>query len=457
MTAGNASLGSLPDELILEVLLYLNTIRSSETQSTAFKQKEKEKARQRENRNRQRTLWSLCLTSRCLKRLATPFLYASFTGSATWYGIEPLRLFHKTITTTGVFPDQGYIYAQHTQYVETRLSDYLGNNLYADTALPDAIHMVARYFCLLAEIVKCAPNLQHLSVTSLETSDVSFWRYLLPEEDSTSLSSSAITNHNFNNLQTLCVQTHVRGFGSGTRAVSFSSICEAIASAPLLSDFRASSVMTTGLSGPELGSESFKSLQRLEITECVVDIDSVASVLSVCEGLRNILCSWAYLDTVGETPSDLSPGLLRHSDTLETLYLDFREVRCDPEITTSQCLGSLRQFKQLKALTISQKGFLGEDWPEPDITDWSTRNRIVELLPLELKSFTILVDADDYEREWETLDDLFDMWTLSEACRSSALNLTSVNIKLDSGRHEAIGLMEAFSQAGVGFKVITER
>src|SRR5690349_18836900 len=127
MATENVSLECLPDELLSYIVLHLSTIRSHETQSTAFKQKDTEKRRQRENRLRQLSLHSLCLTSHHFNRVATPILYASFTGSTTRHGIVPLRLFRRT--SAEINSSNGKKYVGYLQYVENRLADYLGNDL----------------------------------------------------------------------------------------------------------------------------------------------------------------------------------------------------------------------------------------------------------------------------------------------------------------------------------------
>jgi hypothetical protein len=152
MAVENATLCKLPDELLLEIFLHFSTIRSFQTQSWAFQDKEKERARQQENRVRQPALYNLCLTSQHLRRIAAPILYTSFTGSATWYGIEPLKLFHRTISEPNTAANSSGNFAVCLQYIENRLSDYLGNNLHTDTDHPDAAQMVAGYFRLLADI-----------------------------------------------------------------------------------------------------------------------------------------------------------------------------------------------------------------------------------------------------------------------------------------------------------------
>ncbi|KAF1833231.1 hypothetical protein BDW02DRAFT_470181, partial [Decorospora gaudefroyi] len=336
---------SLPDELLLEILRYLIAIRSFETQSTAFLNKREERARQCENRVRQLALYSLCFTSRNLRRVATPILYSSFTGSTTSHGLLILKLFHRTVSNSNNASGSNSRLTNHLLYVENRLADHLGNSLSADIRLAEPTHMVQKYFYLLSDIVRRAPNLQHLCVTNLESKDVSFWKYILPGQNHTeSSTSTSVAGHGLCKLQALCVQVHTTSFRGKGVTVSFRDICSSMTLVPSLSDFRASTVTAIGPSGPSSSFGNFKSLQRLELTQCVLDFDFVIDIWSACEGLRHVVCAWAYLDCPDGAPSDLYPGLLRHAETLETLHLDLREVRFDNQTSTSpppQPLGTL--------------------------------------------------------------------------------------------------------------------
>ncbi|KAF1935066.1 hypothetical protein EJ02DRAFT_460695 [Clathrospora elynae] len=450
MTTFMATFGGLPEELIQETLLHLSSIRSSEPQSTAFRDKKKEKARQCENRLRQRTLHTLCLTSHHLRRIATPILYASFTGSATWQGIEPMKLFHRTILSPDYAVGLKIKLAEYVLYVENRLSDYLGNSLHDGTELSGASHMVARYFYLLADVVRHVPNLQHLSVVSLETNDVSFWTYVLPADAGTEAPAACriFAGHGCRKLQTLCAQIHTEGYGVGADAASFRRICSAMTTVPLLSDFRASGVMTSGLSVPFY--ESFKNLQRLEITECVLDLDLVVDIWSACDGLRHITCAWAFLDCWDESPSDLYPGLLRHAETLESLHLDLGEVRFDyASSETLKVLGTLRPFRRLEYVGISETGFRSYVSPFLDTTHLTPPPRIAELLPEALKSFTLLLTSGSSPTYGGHMDHSSDMWDLVEDCQSSLPSLRNISIMSGEPLRRSPLITEAFSKIGV--------
>jgi hypothetical protein len=386
MTTSNAAFGNLAEELAEEILFHLSSIRSYEPQSTAFKDKKNEKARQRKNRVRQRALYAICLTSHCLRRIATPILYASFTGSATLHGWKTLQLFKRTICT----PQATNIatlrinHAECLLYLENRLSDYLGNNLYDDMEPSHAENMVANYFCMLADVIRSAPNLQHLSVVSLETTDVSLWGYLLPGHCSLTLDEKNPAGHGLTKLQTLCLQIHMAAYDSANVDISFHDICLAMTRVPLLSDFRASGVATSGQPLSHLESGSFKRLQRLEITECVLDFDEITDILTACEGLRHITCAWAYLDETVIGPCKLYTGLLQHVETVESLHLDLHEVRFEYSIPqTLELFGTLKLFTKLKSLTISWDYLLG--WVPEVPAHFTPSMLIADLLPSSLE------------------------------------------------------------------------
>ncbi|EMD67519.1 hypothetical protein GGP41_007402 [Bipolaris sorokiniana] len=457
MAPKNASLAGLPDELLLGILLHFSTIRSFETYSTTFDEREKEIARQRENRLRQISLSNLCLTSRHLNRLAIPALYAAFTGSSTWFGIGSLRRFHHEITA----PRKDSTYASHLQYVENRNTDREGRNIFANLDDPSDLYMIKEYFSLLAGVINSAPNLQHINVTSTETSKVSFWKHVINEKYTVTSRFTLLAGHGLGRLKTLCIQTDFEEEEEDqeVRESFFDSICSAMASVPSLSDIRATGAMVKASIRPKVNFGQFRNLQRLEMTECLIDFRSMGMILSACEGLRHIVCSWNYLDCLEQTIADFRPGLLKHSHTLETLFLDFRKVRHDTGVSIEDPgrIASLGQFENLHTLTISRMHFLvglenspSEHWP-------MTPSKVAEMLPLSLKRLNLFVELIDGEDGFpEMLGDQKDLWDLLEACKASLPNLSEITVVGSSEIYGQGQLMYAFEQAGVCFEVITE-
>ncbi|KAF1851263.1 uncharacterized protein K460DRAFT_329100 [Cucurbitaria berberidis CBS 394.84] len=445
----------LPDELILETIRHLSSIRSYEPQSTAFKDKERERARQFENGVRQLALHSICLTSHRFRRIATPTLYASFLGSATLHGFDHVKLFYRTVSIPGYAVGLKVRLAEYVQYVENRLSDHLGNSLCADTEYYDTVIMVVRYFSLLADVIKQAPNVQHLSVVSLEAEQVSFWNHILPSHYSTLAPSSSkmVADHGFRKLQTLCVQIHMGGYALRADLDWFRNICSAMTSVPSLADLRVSGVMTSGSFSPISG--SFKSLKRIEITECVLSFDEVVDIWSACEGLRHIACEWAYYGA-GDEPWELYSGLLQHTKTLETLTLDMREVRFMSN-AAPPLFGSLRSFAHLESLVICETLLRVSALPLLEFPDQLLQHRITELLPEQMKSFALLLYSNDrHENEpHDRLDEILALWNVVEDCKTTIPSLKVVSV-ICGVPLCAPKLKEAFNKVGVQFEVIQQ-
>lgn len=454
------TINDLPDELLLHIFSNLNSIRSYKPQSTAYQHIDNENQRQSENCIRQRTLHSLCLTCHRVRHIATPFLYASFLGSANWHGLEPLKLFHRTISAPAYASGLNVQLSECVQYIENRLSDTFGNSLVEDVASEgyDAIHMVARYFYLLADTVRRTPNLQHLSVVSLETDDVSFWKHLLAGsfDGSGAITSEKNASHGLFKLQTLCLQ--INTCASNTRPeAAWSRIWSAMTSIPLLADFQASTFITNGPYTTPNNSPNL--LQRLELTHCGLEFDEVADMLSVCKGLRHFLCAWDYLDGMDDAPSDLYPGLLSHAETLETLCLDMREVRFDfSTIIAPPLLGTLRPFMRLKSLIICESALSGSTHhllPDLNSPDHMLRSRLADMLPVGLSKLMLLLHNEDC-LEFDDIDGVAAaLWHLLEGCKVEVTELTCIVVRgyvlLNDPKLET-----AFHRAGIDLDFVRE-
>jgi hypothetical protein len=452
MREGAHNLEDLPDELILEIVHYFKCIRSYETQSTAFKIKSEEEERQRENRTRQRGLHSLCLTSRRLRGIAVPTLYASFMGSVSFYGMNPLKLFHRTVSSSDCATGLDNRLVDYVQYIENRSSDFLGNNLGDDAECPGVEHMLARYYYLLADIVRSAPNLEHLSVVSIETDETSLWRHLVPMEAEADAppSLTTIENHGLGKLHTLCLQVHTQ-FGASGTAADFFRICSELTSLPSLSDYRASGATSNEPSLPLVG--TFKSLQRVEITECELDLDEVAALWTACNRLRHIVCAWAYRDYASELPSDLYPGLLPHAGTLETLHLDMREVHFSRPLDSARAFGSLRPFTALKSMAMCERTLWGVYLPLVDDPDPASHDRLSELIPFGLESFSLLFESDI--EAYCRLENVIAMTDLLHDLELHPLLLKEIKIISDHALN-ASSMEAAFAKVGVSLTTLVD-
>ncbi|KAH7087454.1 hypothetical protein FB567DRAFT_346086 [Paraphoma chrysanthemicola] len=446
------TLCDLPDELLLHVTHQLRCTRSLQPQSTAFKEKAKEKARQCENRRNQLALHALCLTNRHLHKIATPLLYRSFIGSATSFGLKPLELFQRTITTAQSTTKPGSPLVHNLKYVENRLSDYLGNSLYADTEKDDVVTTASRYFSLLAEIVNHAPNIQHLSVVSVEAPGVSFWETVLVNEHNSGGRLLA-ADHGFAMLESLCLQIHTQGHDSHRSQTVFSQICSATTGMPRLQDLRASGIIADGL--PPALPGRLEKLVRLEITECMLEVNEIINLWAACDGLQHIVCVWAFLHTDTLSRSDLYEALLRHRETLQSLHLDMREVRII-ELPDDRPwkLGSLRPFQALIELTICTRSLLGIDNEDIGAEGYEEDFSLSEILPKRLKSFVLLLSNDEDENEID-LSEAEVLWALSKDCPHSQSELENVIVQ-SRPRLSLAGLSSAFEENAVHFGTVQE-
>ncbi|KAI8940661.1 hypothetical protein NX059_001931 [Plenodomus lindquistii] len=433
-------------------MLHLESLRASEPQSIAMKNYKEERSRQSENQKRQRTLHSACLTSHRLRRIATPILYASFTGTSTWKGMEHLKLFHRTIFGCDTSATHRVPLSNCIRYIENRLSDHEGNNLYEDAEGYDSVQMTARYFCLLSEIVKKSPNLQHLNVVSLEVEDVSFWKFF---KSGTTAADSLIDHAEscdvpFRKLETLCFQTNTPGIRVRSTDVSVAQISLAMAFAPLLQHFQACGIIA--INDPSVAMSTalapLRRLQRLEITRCLLDFEDLLEVWGACEGLRHITCEWAYLDSPFELPSYLLPGLLRHAETLRTLHLDMREVRFElPRPPEPPLFGSLRAFVNLRSLTLCER-FTSDD-------HYVWNGRLADLLPANLEKLTVLRHPDGLYEYGSHEDRIRNLRHLAQDCRPALPRLKRVAIH-DVLQFQSSELHTLFNNAGVRFEIVRE-
>lgn len=337
---GNKALSlleKLPDELLIMVASCLRPIRSFETQSEAFKWKPQESQRQAENAKRRRTLCALCLTSRRLNQIVEPTLYSAFISTATPIGLIVLQRFLRALAARPKL-------AENIKYIENRLSDYRGFSLGRDLDDDRLESFVAEYQYELAALIRVAPNLDHLSVVSLEPKG-SLWQHLIAPHRSLC--------HRFPRLRTLCLQTNMIPLLPRlyTQTFHLEQLFYALFAAPQLEEISASSL--TSQQRSFIVKEKSSKIKRLQLFECVLDVDEVAAMVGACTNLRSFGCSWAWSMSDGSSPNPLSTALLAHRKTLKELRLD-----CGidgPHLTT---LGlSLSGFTALTTLELCETSF----------------------------------------------------------------------------------------------------
>lgn len=441
-------LRDLPDEILLEVVRGLETIRSFDTQSVAFKQKGTEKGRQRENHFRQRALHALCLTSHRLRCLSLPTLYASSTSCATPAGLKKLLSFYRTISNPSNAMGQSKRLAEHVQYVENRLADHFGNSLQDDELFQQK--SVSSYFKLLSKIVLCAPNLSNLCVVSLEYDDISFWNHLAPRL----YPSKYHVGHT--KLKHVSIQIHSQMPYPNSESSLFEGISLSLQSFTMLSELRISGATTNRASNVAHSLGTLPNLLRLDLTECELEMYEVAWLLRACTNVRQFTCKWAYLPGAYYGPPEIHAALLTLASTLETLTLDARDYRYFAnDGTEPKLLESLRPLKVLKHLTICESGFLSSNLSLLDFPDQTLDCEISTLLPENLEHMTLLMKGDFESYDEDVLDDAYPLLQLVQNCRQELRHLKTLCIE---SRHDltAPNLTAEFERVGVLFNIERE-
>ncbi|KAF2262054.1 hypothetical protein CC78DRAFT_570030 [Lojkania enalia] len=440
----------LPNELILGIISVFRIIRSYETQSEGFRDKEHEKSRQCENRLRQRTLYSLSLTSRRFHRISQPILYSDFTSTAVWRGLRPLLRFRESII------NQPYL-ASHVQYIENRLSDYMGNVLFDDLKLDGAVEMVENYFASLGDVIGRCPNITHLSVVSLEAADVTLWQRLVDQDSS----PPRFLKHGFSKLRTLCVQLHSGYYSFQDKGVCFQKICGAMVTAPSLRNLRASTVVSC--CGPDPMPMEFKVLESIDISECRLGFQDLVSLLEACSNLKHFGCQWSYLDDQTSQAADVATflsALVGQKDKLESIRLDTRHVRLYPNYFISNAPLRFQGFGALRSLEICEVSLLGTSIPFFNYFREELPIRISELLPASLVSLTILLNEQVELPSYFKPDNYFPLLDLVEDCPRHLPNLKILQIcpsdepvRLEMARQQ---LEPKFARVGIEMSICLE-
>ncbi|KAF2446637.1 hypothetical protein P171DRAFT_430746 [Karstenula rhodostoma CBS 690.94] len=455
---GTRSLLDLPDELILLVISELLAIRLDQPQSLAFKNRHKETDRQYENYYRRSALYALCLTSKRLNRLAIPALYDAIVGSTTSYGIKPLRLVCRTLT------DREEL-RSHVQYVENLLEDCLGNKLFNDLEDGNADKWVNEYFQKLAWIIRMCPNIQQMSVISIESPDFTFWRCLLdlPDEgmwDQDRRNMQSVPRHSLRKLQKLTLQTNVSEGYMRQHLVDLNRIYVALLGCSPLTELRASGV-TGGLSYHIPSGLTFERLQRIEITECTLPFKDVDNLLSVCDNLRHFVCHWTFLwCQLSHEQVELLPNLQKHHKTMETLCL--MASRAGFEYTSSDSwvsCPSLCQMATLKEAKLCNLFIPDKQCRITELPGGVPEFPIAPELPPSLENLTIsytmrYIDSDT----WRT-SDCTSLQRLAVDCTQHLPRLRDLVIQYEGGRVGLYGgddedLVRSFGEQGVRLRVV---
>jgi hypothetical protein len=444
MSKPSTTLHDLPDELVLELVRHFSYIPYGPLLSTTLARQCSNGERRPTNRESQLTLHSLCLTSRRLRKIATPFLYASFSEMPTWHGPEPLQLFLRTISCPKPGIGLQVRFVTYLQYVESSSQEEIHRCRPWNQPAKESDQMTAHYFQLLARIVECATDLRSLFVVSTETDDISFWKHILLTESHSSSTLNCLQKLQFSNFG---------GHWWNTNSALYNRVFQAMVYLPMLEDVRALGIFsdrpTFSLHG------TFKSVQRLDFPACGLSIEDVGKLLAACNGLLHFTCSWSTLPTYTK-PSEFYAGLLRHRTSLKTMHVDIRSAyhNCAGFAHGSR-LGSLQDFTALESLGICERLLLGTVERQAAFLYPVSPPRISEVLPVDLKQLTLVV-YNDYDIDSDKTSSLMN---LAEDCQYHlpALKQVSVDCNTDLNASNlikafrAFNLTKPFEDAGVRF------
>ena len=444
-----SSLNDLPDELLLEILHFLEAIRSFETQFTAFKRKQIERERQHENCVRERALYSLCLTSRRMRALSIPTLYASSCTSATRNGLRQLQLLHRTISAPHNALGQTKPLAEHILYAENRLADFRGNSLQNDEVFLQ--ESFATYSRLLGDLVLKAHNIEHICVVSIDdfADDVSFWGHLLSK-------SPYAAQNGFTKLKFLSTQLHTSFDQDTSRQSTFERMITRLRLLPKFYTLQVLGATSNTWSLLTLRPNDMLRVRRLELTECTLEMEEVSSLLLACNNLQHFTCKWSHVPGMISGPSELHAALLAHTNNLETLVLDWREVAWQFMVFHDEALllGSLRSMKLLRNLQLCEVGFLTDDLSlVPDYPFQGARFSLAGLLPASLECLTLYpVEAIEY-----SIADLVHraplLWHFSSELGMLLPLLKTLCIVMKPGNLPCERLEREFESAGVELRI----
>lgn len=442
----------LPDEIWLEILSNLPIIRTHKFQCVSVQEQHEEKERQFENKVRQKTLYSICLTCRRLNSITTPILYSSFHVPSTWGGMKAIQLFHHTISTpaqrSGRLPLK-----DHVRYIENHVADHLSKSLSDSSVRGEVEKMINQCFDALAGTIRLCTNLQHLRIMSFDTPRLSFWQRMIPVQD---VEEHRLAEHGFSNLTALSIRTICQGDDSILDLSVINFITERF---PFLHDLRVCGINNWSTFDPDIPfafNQSFRHLQRLEITNAMITLEETSCILLACVRLRHILLHWSALSCMGmQASSIIYPGLLKQKATLETLLVDMSFVRFFRGFDhPDDLIGSFESFHRLKALEISDYIFPAPEMFIVDDPDVIPDERIMSLLPRSMEHLVLFFDQSTGFHDEVDLDQVILLWHLVEDYKQFPTALKRVTIKM-AANMRGPKLSQAFANAGVEMKIMS--
>lgn len=249
------------------------------------------------------------------------------------------------------------------------------------------------HFEKFANIINVAPNIQQMSIASVETKEISLWNSLLQDryaEETRYLENTElelVSKTGLSKLGKLSVQ--INGLGADNWGPELSTqIFYSLLGCPALTELCIRG--TTSDLDPSIPlSGVYANLQRLELTECELGLQSLDEALSFCPGLRQLVCQWsdASYRRLGFRKV-LLPNLLKLHNTLEKLWLlgSLHGINVYyPEEGVNLNLSNMCKLKEAKLSNF----FITNNDPGPDHPAIVAVGSIASALPASLEHLTI--------------------------------------------------------------------
>lgn len=398
----------LPDELILEIVFQLHPLTRYASTSPTNKSPDKEEERYVENITRTAALWSLCLTSRRIGRIATPTLYSYFIlDLSTRSSGSPTYLLLKTLI---IRPEL----ARCITYIENRIQDAVAARddphfmAWRASAHCDASPLTAaareiwgndfpseensweRRFEdhpdeaeLALLIALAAPNLRHLYLASLESFPPSIWDFIGYEANN---GLESVRTRAFPRLENLCIELEERdSWVSG--GAWFTQLAGHLPHLPALRYLHTNGMFCKEPTLPLLPRSL--PVQSIYLSNCNLDLRQVCDFVRACRTLKEFACHYQHVDCSNTFDLGmLKAALLEHRSTLESVYLNVHQVAATAR--RIQAIGQLCDFSHLTKISVCTTSLFGSprlhgyEHPHHRLGYWNftrPRHQLSELLP----------------------------------------------------------------------------
>jgi hypothetical protein len=310
------------------------------------------------------------------------------------------------------------------------------------------------------------PNIQQMSVISAESPIFTFWGRLLDivEVDASTYlegNSRRIPRQSLRKLQKLTFQTNVSETYMEQHTVDFNRIYLALLAGSPITELRASGV-TGGLPYQVPPGSTFKTLQRVEITQCTLPIEDIDNVLSTCDSLRHFFCHWAFLWChLSYQQTNLLPNLQRQHKTLETLCLMANRTGFDSTSESWVSCPSLSQMTTLKEAKLCNLFIPDKQCRKPALPTSALKVPIAPELPPSLEHLTISYTMQYIDLETWRLSVFASLQQLADDCTHYLPQLRELVIQYEGVEvgpyvDGDLGLIRRYGEKGVRFSVVEE-